>query len=122
MDSQLRLVGSVYSSQLTKKPWIIHTILYGFWYVCNLLVHDFFSEIPLFHVLTARITFGNIFGVDDPKENVTTASKDDRLSCVIDESVFDPPSSYTTVGKLISMLWLTSWNVVWYHLYLGCLV
>lgn len=67
-------------------------------------MYDFFSEIPLFHVLTARITFGNIFGVDDPKENVTTASKDDRLSCVIEESVFDPPASYATVGKLINIL------------------
>ncbi|KAK4321064.1 hypothetical protein Pmani_008114 [Petrolisthes manimaculis] len=55
-------------------------------------------EIPLFHVLTARITFGNIFGVDDPKEHVMTESTDDKLTCIIDECVFDPPITYTTVG------------------------
>ncbi|XP_050688972.1 ankyrin repeat domain-containing protein 13D-like [Eriocheir sinensis] len=55
-------------------------------------------EIPLFHVLTARITFGNIFGVDAPINKVSTVTEEDRLSCVIEEDAFDPPSSYTVIG------------------------
>lgn len=55
-------------------------------------------EIPLFHVLTARITFGNIFGVDERIDNVSTVCEEDRLSCVIDEAVFEPPASYTVIG------------------------
>ena len=58
-----------------------------------------FSEIPLFHVLTARITFGNIFGVDAPIDKVSTVAEGDGLSCVIEEDAFDPPSSYTVIGK-----------------------
>ncbi|KAK8401581.1 hypothetical protein O3P69_001017 [Scylla paramamosain] len=55
-------------------------------------------EIPLFHVLTARITFGNIFGVDVPINKVSTVAEEDRLSCVIEEDAFDPPPSYTVIG------------------------
>ncbi|MPC15249.1 Ankyrin repeat domain-containing protein 13D [Portunus trituberculatus] len=55
-------------------------------------------EIPLFHVLTARITFGNIFGVDVSINKVSTVAEEDRLSCVIEEDAFDPPSSYTVIG------------------------
>ncbi|KAG7161783.1 Ankyrin repeat domain-containing protein 13D-like [Homarus americanus] len=56
-------------------------------------------EIPLFHVLTARITFGNIFGVDEHVDNVSTVSEEDRLTCVIDETVFEPPAHYTKIDQ-----------------------
>lgn len=56
-------------------------------------------EIPLFHVLTARITFGNIFGVDASINKVSTVAEEDRLSCVIEEDAFDPPPSYTVIGR-----------------------
>ncbi|XP_068214206.1 ankyrin repeat domain-containing protein 13D [Palaemon carinicauda] len=55
-------------------------------------------EIPLFHVLTARITFGNIFGLDEAISNVGTVSEEERLSCVIDDSVFEAPTGYTIIG------------------------
>ncbi|XP_066989946.1 ankyrin repeat domain-containing protein 13D [Macrobrachium rosenbergii] len=55
-------------------------------------------EIPLFHVLTARITFGNIFGLDETIDKVCTISEDERLSCVIDDSVFEAPAGYTIIG------------------------
>ncbi|KAK7080698.1 Ankyrin repeat domain-containing protein 13D [Halocaridina rubra] len=55
-------------------------------------------EIPLFHVLTARITFGNIFALDESIEKVSTVKEEDRLSCVIEDSIFEPPQGYAIVG------------------------
>jgi len=52
-------------------------------------------EIPLFHVLNARITFGNIFGLTTPVEGITVVKEDNRLSCAVDDSVFDIPSDYS---------------------------
>lgn len=53
-------------------------------------------EIPLFHVLNACVTFGNVFGLDQPVKNVEYLREDDsqRLSCVIDDSCFEIPSNY----------------------------
>ena len=56
------------------------------------------AEIPLFHVLTARITFGNIFGVDEPVPHVSVLQEEERLSCVVDDAVFEPPAGYRSVG------------------------
>lgn len=55
-------------------------------------------EIPLFHVLNARITFGNIFGLDEEIAGVSRISEDERLSCVVDDSCFVPPVTYTKLG------------------------
>ncbi|CAH1405533.1 unnamed protein product [Nezara viridula] len=55
-------------------------------------------EIPLFHVLNARITFGNIFALDSPVEGVSTIDDGNKLSCVVDDSCFQPPPSYTFMG------------------------
>lgn len=76
-------------------------------------------EIPLFHVLNACVTFGNVFALDSPVPNVTNIretagadSKEDgedpdgasansnseRLTCIIDDSCFDIPSDYTIKG------------------------
>uniref|UniRef100_A0A1B6CP52 Ankyrin repeat domain-containing protein n=1 Tax=Clastoptera arizonana TaxID=38151 RepID=A0A1B6CP52_9HEMI len=54
-------------------------------------------EIPLFHVLNARITFGNIFAMDEPVQGVSTI-EEGRTTCVLDESCFQPPSSYAVMG------------------------
>eukprot|EP00106_Octopus_bimaculoides_P021080 XP_014788522.1 PREDICTED: ankyrin repeat domain-containing protein 13D-like [Octopus bimaculoides] len=55
------------------------------------------SEIPLFHVLNARITFGNIFGVENPVGGVTCI-QDEKMSCSIDDSVFELPANYNRGG------------------------
>lgn len=52
-------------------------------------------EIPLFHVLNALITFGNVFGLETPIPLVTNIKEDDgRLACVIDDECFDVPENY----------------------------
>lgn len=51
-------------------------------------------EIPLFHVLNACVTFGNVFGLDAPVKFVEQLREDDRLSCVIDDNCFNIPSHY----------------------------
>lgn len=51
-------------------------------------------EIPLFHVLNACVTFGNVFGLDAPVKFVEQLREDERLSCVIDDTCFNVPSHY----------------------------
>lgn len=55
-------------------------------------------EIPLFHVLNARITFGNIFGFDNEIEGVHRIEEDERVTCVVDDCCFDVPGGYTHLG------------------------
>lgn len=62
------------------------------------LLYTCFSEIPLFHVLNARITFGNIFGAETPALGVTCLDED-KMTCVVDDSVFQPPADYNRGGK-----------------------
>lgn len=54
-------------------------------------------EIPLFHVMNACVTFGNVFGLDAPIKNVQHIHEEDsqRLTCVIDDSCFEIPSNYS---------------------------
>lgn len=56
-------------------------------------------EIPLFHVLNACITFGNVFGMTTPVENVSTINEDDRITCIVDDRCFDVPEHYADKGK-----------------------
>ena len=56
-------------------------------------------EIPLFRVLHAKITFGNIFALETPVENVLTINDEIELACVIDDSIFAPPPGYEVIGK-----------------------
>uniref|UniRef100_S4S063 Ankyrin repeat domain 13 family, member D n=1 Tax=Petromyzon marinus TaxID=7757 RepID=S4S063_PETMA len=75
-------------------------------------------EIPLFHVLNARITFGNLNGCDSPVESVCCSVADGTpspsgeaedptapgegagvRSCEVDPSVFEAPRGYTVVGS-----------------------
>ena len=60
----------------------------------------FFSEIPIFHVLNARITFGNIFASDSPAEKVSCIkdSEGGPLCCVVDETIFEAPNTYSILG------------------------
>lgn len=53
-------------------------------------------EIPLFHVLNACVTFGNVFGLDTAIPHVEHLREEDsnRLSCVIDDCCFDIPPNY----------------------------
>lgn len=55
-------------------------------------------EIPLFHILNAVVTFSNVFGIDNPVPQVTKMEENDRISCTIDESVFEVPSHYRKSG------------------------
>ncbi|KAK1804314.1 hypothetical protein P4O66_020323, partial [Electrophorus voltai] len=64
-------------------------------------------EIPLFHVLNARVTFSNLCGCDEPVSSVTvhspqgapdTGQSPPPLHCEVDPSVFEPPPDYTTLG------------------------
>ncbi|RZC34199.1 ankyrin repeat domain-containing protein 13D, partial [Asbolus verrucosus] len=56
-------------------------------------------EIPLFHVLNARITFGNIFAMDNPVSHVNRIQEEDRLTCVLDDCIFQCPSGYSQIGN-----------------------
>ncbi|CAG9856866.1 unnamed protein product [Phyllotreta striolata] len=55
-------------------------------------------EIPLFHILNARITFGNIFGTDQDVEKVARVQEENRLTCVLDENLFKCPSGYVHIS------------------------
>ncbi|XP_064535923.1 ankyrin repeat domain-containing protein 13D [Drosophila montana] len=55
-------------------------------------------EIPLFHVLNACITFGNVFAMTTPVEHVTTLQEQDRTTCLVDDRCFDIPSHYANRG------------------------
>ncbi|XP_052862149.1 ankyrin repeat domain-containing protein 13D isoform X2 [Anopheles cruzii] len=52
-------------------------------------------EIPLFHVLNAVVTFGNVFATEHPVPHVSNIQEsDDRVSCIIDDACFEVPSEY----------------------------
>lgn len=64
-------------------------------------------EIPLFHVLNARVTFSNLCGCDEPVSSVTVHTPESSgeagqspppFHCEVDPSVFEPPADYTTLG------------------------
>ncbi|XP_040162660.1 ankyrin repeat domain-containing protein 13D isoform X1 [Anopheles arabiensis] len=52
-------------------------------------------EIPLFHVLNAVVTFGNVFAIENPVPHVShIRESDERVTCVIDDACFEAPSGY----------------------------
>jgi len=56
-------------------------------------------EIPLFHVINARITFSNIQALDQAVPGVTSFKEEGgHSSAAIDDSVFEVPRSYDVLG------------------------
>ncbi|TGZ48978.1 Ankyrin repeat domain-containing protein 13B [Temnothorax longispinosus] len=55
-------------------------------------------EIPLFHILNARITFGNIFGLDQEVPHVGHLQETNRITCLVDDICFETPTGYTKLG------------------------
>ncbi|XP_043825439.1 ankyrin repeat domain-containing protein 13D [Dromiciops gliroides] len=67
-------------------------------------------EIPLFHVLNARITFSNLCGCDEPLSSVWVPSPSPRSTeptcpaagspfpCEVDPAVFEVPEGYSVLG------------------------
>lgn len=55
-------------------------------------------EIPLFAVLNARITFGNIFATYSSVQGVETYDEDGQIYCTIDDSCFEAPAGYIRLG------------------------
>uniref|UniRef100_A0A7N4V111 Ankyrin repeat domain 13D n=1 Tax=Sarcophilus harrisii TaxID=9305 RepID=A0A7N4V111_SARHA len=55
-------------------------------------------EIPLFHVLNARITFSNLCGCDEPLSSVWVPSPGSPFPCEVDPAVFEVPEGYSVLG------------------------
>ncbi|CAK9809933.1 Ankyrin repeat domain-containing protein 13D [Anthophora plagiata] len=55
-------------------------------------------EIPLFHILNARITFGNIFGMDQEVPHVGHLQETNRITCLVDDVCFEAPTGYVKLG------------------------
>ncbi|XP_024111628.2 ankyrin repeat domain-containing protein 13D isoform X3 [Pongo abelii] len=62
-------------------------------------------EIPLFHVLNARITFSNLCGCDEPLSSVwvpapssAVAASGNPFPCEVDPTVFEVPEGYSVLG------------------------
>ncbi|KAK6638292.1 hypothetical protein RUM44_008721 [Polyplax serrata] len=55
-------------------------------------------EIPLFHILHARITFGNIFGLDEAVPGVQRINDNGKVNCIVSDSCFEPPPGYAMIG------------------------
>lgn len=58
----------------------------------------FYAEIPLFHVLNVRVTFGNIFASDTAAPHVTCVKEAGSMMCAIDDQCFESPAGYSVVG------------------------
>lgn len=59
-----------------------------------------FLEIPIYHVLTAKVTFGNIHGTDRAVDGVSTIKENSITFCAVDENIFAIPAGYRRPGWL----------------------
>ena len=74
-----------------------------------------FTEIPLFHVLNARVTFGNLNGTESCPNGLITLNEDEagnlsapdpdeaekvhkKVRCLIDKFIFKIPQGYKELG------------------------
>lgn len=55
-------------------------------------------------MLNARITFGNIFALDESVPGVTPIKEEKVIACVLDDSCFDTPSGYVRLGEIFVAL------------------
>ncbi|XP_055693789.1 ankyrin repeat domain-containing protein 13D isoform X2 [Lutzomyia longipalpis] len=55
-------------------------------------------EIPLFHVMNACVTFGNVFGMETPVPNVSQIDEENRITCLVDDQCFQIPPDYDKNG------------------------
>ena len=80
-------------------------IQYKFIYLDIKYILYLFVEIPVFHFLNARITFGNINGINSAVPGVQSQTTSEpsseeetgnepRITCSIGMDVFSPPSDY----------------------------
>lgn len=51
-------------------------------------------------MLNARITFGNIFGMDQDVAHVRKIEDGSKLACVVDDICFEAPMGYTKLGAI----------------------
>ncbi|KFP01874.1 Ankyrin repeat domain-containing protein 13B, partial [Calypte anna] len=55
-------------------------------------------EIPIFHILNARITFGNLNGCDEPVSSLRHSPSTSCRACEMDPALFEVPRGYSVVG------------------------
>lgn len=68
------------------------------YYLSTKLIYYIIIEIPLYHVLTAKVTFGNIHGNDKAVDGVSTIQENSNVFCAVDENIFAIPSGYRRLG------------------------
>ncbi|KAG8195274.1 hypothetical protein JTE90_028425 [Oedothorax gibbosus] len=56
-------------------------------------------EVPIFRVLHAKVSFGNVFALDSPVQHVSPYKIDGCYACEIDAACFDIPESYVKFGN-----------------------
>ncbi|KAG5320365.1 AN13D protein, partial [Pseudoatta argentina] len=80
------------------RPKEVNTKIQKFKVATLWLSENYPLKIPLFHILNARITFGNIFGLDQEVPHVGNLQETNRITCLVDDICFETPSGYAKLG------------------------
>lgn len=48
--------------------------------------------------MNARITFGNIFALDTPVNNISQIKDDSQMTCIVGDECFVAPPHYIKIG------------------------